>query len=247
MVVDPNGRFVTQRSTPRMALVCAVHRADGLVELRSPGADPIALVPTGPETTVSIWGDEVRALKGRPQADRWLSDALGRPVSLVHLERPGTARAIDPDYAGPGEPVSFADGFPLLVTNRASLEVLNTWQREAGARVLPMDRFRPSLVVDTDEPWAEDHWTRIAVGEVTLRLVKPCARCVMTSVVPATGTVEPGGPLRRLGRHRPGVSFGVNAIPSTTGTVRVGDEVVVLERRDDHPPVSTAEGGRLRP
>ncbi|MCD2197601.1 MOSC domain-containing protein [Actinomycetospora endophytica] len=246
MVVDPQGRFVTQRSTPAMALVGTVRRADGLVELRAAGADPMPLVPTGPETTVSVWRDEVRAVRGSPEADRWLSTALGRDVTLVHLAHPASARPIDPDYAEPGESVSFADGFPLLVTNRASLAVLNGWQREAGARVLPMDRFRPSLVVDTDEPWAEDHWTVIAVGEVTLRLVKPCARCVMTSVVPETGTVEPGGPLRQLGRHRPGVSFGVNAIPSTTGTVRVGDEVVVLERRDEHPVSAASNPPSLR-
>lgn len=236
MVVDPAGRFVTQRSTPRMALVGARWRSDGLVELVTGDSGPVPLVPVGPRAAVGIWHDTVDAVHGGPGPDRWLSDVLGRPVRLVYMDHPGTARAIDPDFASPGEPVSFADGFPVLVTNRASLDVLNEWQRAVAARAITMDRFRPSVVVDTDEPWAEDHWTEIAVGDVRLRLVKPCTRCVMTAVDPGTGTIEPGGPLRQLGRHRPGVSFGVNAVPSSTGTIRVGDEVVVLARHDRRPP-----------
>ena len=235
MVVDPRGRFVTQRSTPRMSLVRARLLDDGRAELRHPDAAPITLTPGGEPVTVHVWQDVVAAEGGDPAADTWLSAVLGRPVRLVHLGDPATARTIDRDYAGPGEPVTFADGFPLLITTTASLAALNGWQRAAGARTMTMARFRPSLVVDTDEAWAEDRWARLRVGDVELRLVKPCARCVMTAVEPATGVIAPGGPLRQLGAHRPGVSFGVNAIPATTGTVHLGDTVEVLAAHGNHP------------
>lgn len=227
LVVDPDGRFVTQRTTPGMVLVRARWTSAGL-ELSADGAGSVVLRATDEPVTVTVQRDAVRAVGGDPAADRWLSDVLGRPVRLVHMDRPSSARPVDPEYAGPGASVSFADGYPVLVTTTASLAAVNAWQRDAGARVVPMDRFRPSIVVDTDVAWAEDGWAEITVGAVRVRLVKPCARCVMTGVVPATGTIEPGGPLRQIGRHRPGVAFGVNGVPALTGTVHVGDPVRVV-------------------
>lgn len=232
MVVDPDGQFITQRATPGMALVHTRLQRDGHVELTTAGSPPITLVPSGERVTVGIWRDTVGAVAGEPLADLWLSEVLGRPVRLVYLDRPEHAREIDQDYARPGEPVSFADGYPVLVTTTASLAALNAWQREADARVLPMDRFRPSIVVDTEQAWAEDGWDEITIGDppdgVRLRLVKPCTRCVMTAVAPDRGTIERGGPLRQLGRHRPKVDFGVNGVPEAPGTVRVGDTVRVV-------------------
>lgn len=237
MVVDARGRFVTQRTTPRMSLVRGRLLDDGRAEISHPDVGPVVLEPSGEPVSVRIWQDVVEAEGGDPDADAWLSALLGRTVRLVHLADPSTAREIDRDYAGPGEPVTFADGFPLLVTTTASLAALNTWQQAAGARAMTMARFRPSLVVDTDEAWAEDRWAVLRVGDVELRLVKPCARCVMTAVEPGSGVILPGGPLRQLGAHRPGVSFGINAIPATTGTLHLGDAVEVLATHEGLPDV----------
>ena len=125
MVVDPEGRFVTQRSTPAMSLVHATHREDGCVALSAPGAGGVVLEPVGDVAPVEIWRDTVPARGADPAADRWLSARLDRPVRLVHLDDPARTRQIDTDFAGPGETVSFADGFPLLVTTTGSLAALN--------------------------------------------------------------------------------------------------------------------------
>lgn len=231
MVVDPDGAFITQRSTPAMSLVHAHRRTDGAVVLSTAASGSVVLDPVGAPESVVVWKNTVKAVGGDPAADTWLSEVLDRPVHLVHLDHPEAARPIDPDYARPGETVTFADGYPVLVTTTASLDAVNDWQVEAGARTVPMDRFRPSIVVDTDEPWAEDAWAELAVGDVRLRVAKSCSRCVVTGVVPDTGTIEPGGPLTQIGAHRPDVSFGVNAVPSVTGIVRVGDPVEVLTSR----------------
>ncbi|MFJ1747520.1 MOSC domain-containing protein [Streptomyces sp. NPDC088116] len=167
-------------------------------------------------------------------ADRRLSAYLGVEVRLAHLDDPARRRPIDPLYAHPGETVSFADGFPLLVTTTASLDALNSLvsqgdQSQEGP--LSMDRFRPNLVVAGTTPWAEDDWQRIAVGDLTFRVAKPCGRCVITTT--DQRTAERGKePLRTLGRYRRfggQLLFGQNLVPESTGTVRVGDPVTVLD------------------
>ena len=231
MVVDRRGVFVSARTVPGLAAIHATADAAGRIVMTRAGHPPAPpLEPRGPRVTVRVWGDDVEALSAPPGADRWLAGVVGRDVRLVHLDAPDTARPIDPTYAGPDEPVAFADGFPLLLANDRSLDALNTWQEASGDRPLDMARFRPSLAVAAERAWVEDTWTRIAVGEVELRLVKPCARCVVTTVDPDTGERQRGGPLRNLARHRPGVTFAVNVIPATTGWIRLGDPVRVLER-----------------
>jgi uncharacterized protein YcbX len=150
------------------------------------------------------------------------------------MDDPATRRPVDPVYALPGETVSFADGYPLLVTTAASLDALNSLIAEgryADEGPLPMNRFRPSVVVAGTEPWAEDDWTRIAVGEVVFRVPKSCGRCVVTTT--DQDTAERGRePLHTLARHRRidgSLVFGQNLVPVSTGTIRTGDPVRVLQ------------------
>jgi hypothetical protein len=137
-------------------------------------------------------------------------------------------RAVSPDYGQPGDEVSFADGFPLLLISQAALDLLNT----KLAAPVPMLRFRPSIVVTGTQAHAEDDWKRIRVGAIEFDVVKPCIRCVFTTVDFTRGEFDPGGePLRTLLTYRrtpAGVSFGQNLIPRGVGTLRTGDAVEVL-------------------
>ncbi|MFF4224496.1 MOSC domain-containing protein [Streptomyces abikoensis] len=239
MVVDPEHRMITQRQEPRLALAAAEPLPGGGVRLTAPGAEPLEVaVPApadGPGGTVvaEIFRDKVEAVPAGGAAAAWLTAFLGTGARLLHMDDPARRRPVDPDYARPGETVSFADGYPLLVTTTASLRELNSLIARGDRATegpLPMDRFRPNMVVDGTAPWAEDAWRRVRIGEVTFRAVKPCARCVVTTT--DQRTAERGKePLRTLARHHRidgKAVFGRNLIPEHTGTVRVGDPVEIL-------------------
>lgn len=229
LVVDNSGKFCTQRELHRLALLSAV-AVDGRLELSAEGHGSVAVpVPAGDElTTVTVWRSTVSAAVSEG-ADAWLSEFLDKDVRLVYLDDP-TRRAINPDYARPGETVSFADGYPLLLASADSLAALNGWLDEQDHPALPMNRFRPNVVVSGFPAWAEDEWTLLRIGEVEFRSVKPCDRCVVTTIDQDTG--EKGRePLRVLARHRQvdqKVFFGQNLIPNGPGTISVGDEVEIL-------------------
>ncbi|GFH34678.1 MOSC domain-containing protein [Streptomyces pacificus] len=235
MLVDTAGRAVTQRQQPRLALAAAEPLADGAVRLTAPGRTPLTAVVPEPSgtTVVELFGEKAEAVPAGAACDRWFSAYLDAPVRLVHLDDPAYRRPVDPDYALPGETVSFADGFPLLLASAASLDALNSLIAQGGHAdegPLPMDRFRPNLVLDGTAPWDEDGWKRVAVGEVSFRVVKPCGRCVVTTTDQATAA-RGKEPLRTLARHRrfgDRLVFGQNLVPEHTGTVRVGDPVRVL-------------------
>lgn len=233
-VVDPTGEVVTAREANRLVLVDPQITDRGL-RLSAPGAVDLEVErPTaGPLVEVEIFDDLVPARTAGQPAARWFSEVIGRPLRLVHLDDP-TRRAVDPDYARPGETVSLADGFPLLLAAEESLTQLNSWIADgprAGDGPVPMTRFRPNLVVRGAAAFAEDGWRRIRVGDVTFRAVKPCARCVLTTIDPDTA-VRTKEPLVSLARHRTigGTTlFAVNLVPEAPyGTVRIGDEVEVL-------------------
>ncbi|MEE1801269.1 MOSC domain-containing protein [Streptomyces sp. NPDC101062] len=240
-LVDRTGKVVTQRQRPGLALVRAEPLPGGGIRLSGPGPGPVDIEVPEPHGAVlvvaDIFGTKVESVPAGPaswEVDRRLSAYLGEEVRLVHLDDPATRRPVDPLFARPGETVSFADGFPLLVTTTASLDALNTLIAHGDhpdEGPLPMDRFRPNLVVSGTDAWAEDGWRRLAVGEVTFRIAKPCGRCVITTT--DQRTAERGRePLRTLGRHRRidgKLVFGQNLVPESTGTVRVGDPVTVLE------------------
>lgn len=226
MVVDDGGRFVSQRTLPRIALVDP-RIADGTITLAARGAPTITVpvVEEGPRRTVTVWRDACGAIDQGNEASRWLTAHLGIPCRLVRLADEVTRR-VDPTYARRlDDEVSFADAYPLLLIGEASLGDLNG----RLAIPLPMNRFRPNVVVRGSAPYGEDSWRDIQVGEVRATVVKPCARCVTTIVDQATG--ERGKePLRTLATYRRGsdgeVYFGQNVIHAGQGTINVGDRVM---------------------
>lgn len=238
-VVDTAGKVVTQRQHARLALASAALLPDGGVTLSAPGCETLTVeVPDPrrgtPTITVEIFGDLVEALPADPAADTWFSAYLESEVRLVHMDDPARRRPVDPDVALPGETVSFADGFPLLVTTTSSLDALNSLIAQgdhADEGPLPMNRFRPNVVIDGTAPWAEDGWRRLAIGEVTFRVPKSCGRCVVTTT--DQETAERGKePLRTLALHRRDGSrliFGQNLVPERRGVIKVGDPVEILD------------------
>lgn len=231
MVVDAAGRFLSQRELPAMALVQARIAAGGLV-LSAAGAEKLAVTVPDARTArgaVTIWRDSVPAVDGGKDASAWLGRVLGVECRLVYLAD-AAARVVNQEHGAPGDVVSFADGYPVLLASLASLADLNT----RLARPVEMLRFRPNLVIEGAPAWAEGHWRRVRIGNAVFRIVKPCDRCVVTTIDPATGLRPDGNePLRTLmtfrrdARGRP--LFGENLVPDGDGMVRLGDKVEVLE------------------
>ena len=241
MVVDCRGRMVTQRTHPRLALVRPAIEGDRLV-IRAPGLEQLAL-PLRPadavSTTVTVWGDSCLALWQGEVAARWFSTLAGAEVALVFMPD-STWRPAEPEYAppssrvsfampirsssgAPGARVSFADAFPFLLLSEESLADLN----RRMPTPLPMNRFRPNLVIRGGAPFAEDGLGVFAIGGIPFRAVKPCDRCVVTTIDQETG--EPGSePLRTLGTYRRTggkVLFGQNLIHQNSGLLSVGNVV----------------------
>ncbi|GAA1428544.1 MOSC domain-containing protein [Microlunatus lacustris] len=242
MVVDAGGRMLTGRQVPELVLVVATAGDDGLV-LSARGRTPVRVAtPAGPDRVpVDLFGSRFLASPA-PGAEAWLTAVLGRPAQLLHLRDP-RGRAADPAYAAPGDVVSLADGFPLMLTNEASLAALEGWVAE-GPRPqeapLGMGRFRPNLVVTGAPAWAEDRWRRLRIGDVSFRAVKACERCAFTLVDPATAarTKEPLASLARHRRYDGKTWFGVNLVPEQPlGRLRVGDAVEVTALAPEPGPL----------
>lgn len=231
MVVDAEGRFVTGRQVPRLVSIRAEAIGDGL-RLSATGHAPIGVAAPidAARLRATIWNDAVDAAMVAPEADAWLSEVLQRSVRLVHMDAQA-ARAVDPAYAQPGDEVSFADGYPLLVISQAALDALNARLAEAGAAPVTMAHFRPNLVVDGVAAHAEDDWRRVRIGGIAFDAVKPCTRCVFTTVDPVLAQRrEDGEPLNLLKTYRrtpAGVTFGMNLIARGRGVLRRGDAVEV--------------------
>jgi len=229
MLVDVQGRFITARQHPRLALVET--RFDGAVLRVSAAGNDVLDVPLADAARgrigVTVWKDSLEAPCVSAEADAWFSAYLGFACRLVRMTD-DVVRPVNPVYGLAGDRVSFADGFPLLVISEASLDDLN----RRLARPVSMRRFRPNLVVSGCEPYAEDRWRRLRVGAVEFEGVKPCSRCVFTTIDPDTGAKDPDlEPLRTLGTYRrrdTSVFFGRNLIPRVLGRIRVGDPVEVL-------------------
>lgn len=228
MVVDAAGKFVTQRQYPRMALVRTALTPGGL-RLSAPGMPDLEVAFEPPEAsaiTVRVWGDQCLARSAGVAPADWLSRYLGMDCRLCFMPEQ-TERPVDPAYAAPQDRVGFADGFPFLLISQASLDDLNGRLDEA----LPMLRFRPNLVVAGCEPYAEDGWRRIRIGELTFRVAKPSSRCVIPTIDPETGEkgVEPLRTLNRYRREGNKVYFGQNLLHDGPGELKLGATVEVLE------------------
>ncbi|WCL53270.1 MOSC domain-containing protein [Gimibacter soli] len=230
MVVDERGRFVTRREAPAMAQIEAFEVPEGML-LRHPGQGELVVkTPDAPLADVTIWKDALSIPAAGSEATEFLSAIVGRPVRLTH-KPDSIPRPVDMTYGAAGEEVGLADGFPILVTTEESLAALNGQLDHT----VTMTRFRPNIVLSgTSEAWAEDCWKRIRIGGLVLRIVKPCARCIIVTQDPETGERhhgnEPINTLRQMGRQATnGIIFGQNAIPETRAEIAVGDEVEILE------------------
>jgi uncharacterized protein YcbX len=223
MVVDAQGMFLTQRSLPRMALIRPQLKSDEMV-LRAPGmlALHVAIDAVEAPAPVTVWRDTVPAWDMGPVAAQWFSDFLGQPCRLVRFD-PEHRRLSSLEWTdGVEVPNQFADGFPLLVTSEASLEDLNARLAAEGHATVGMERFRPNVVLAGVDAHDEDRVDMIHVegdgtADVHLQPVKPCARCPIPDIDPATAESHPsvGDTLRtyRQDKRLDGaITFGMNAI-----------------------------------
>lgn len=231
MVVTPEGKFLTQREHPRLALVTP-RLGNGTLELSAPDYDSLqlGLQTSGTPVHVDVWKSKgIQAIDQGEDAAQWFSDWLGTSVRLVHFAD-GYMRRLNPQYAvHPDDRTGFADGYPVLLISEESLQDLNARLETP----LPMNRFRPNLVVRGGEAFAEDTWNRIRVGDVELAVVKPCARCVVTTIDKETleKSKEPLKTLASYRKHKSGAIFGQNVIPLNEGRIRLGMSVEVQSSR----------------
>lgn len=228
LVVDSKGQFITQRQKAAMALVKTALEGEQ-VTLTVQGREPVRFAPTdftGGERQVHVWRDTCVARSGPAALNQWISEALGTQCQIVFMPDT-TARKVNTEYARQGETVSFADGFPLLLTTEVSLDDFNSHMPFP----VGMERFRPNLVVEGTTPFAEDGWQRIQVGQMIFRLAKPCSRCAIPTIDPQTAQKQPEVfKTLKSYRARDGeVYFGQNLLPEGPGIVRVGDEVHILD------------------
>ena len=241
MVVDGSGEFISQREQPRMALIRAQLRASDLV-LRAPGmlALHLGLDAVEEACMVQVWDDRLPAFDMGALAAQWFSDFLGSPVRLARFD-PEQRRLSSPNWSAGIEALNpFTDGFPLLVASTGGLEQFNARLVAQGAAPVTMARFRPNLVIDADDAalreHLEDHLDELrfdtADGPVRLKLVKPCARCPIPDVEPATGVVDPAGAVGQVlasyradARLDGALTFGMNAVivEGMDRVLRVGD------------------------
>ena len=218
LIIDPDGRFVTQRDSPALALI-ATRVTGGALIFTTAGQSPleVSLAPSkGPTRDVVVWNSVIPARDAGDDAAAWLCSTLDRDVRLVRFDA-AHRRLCNPIFAGDsGAHTAFADGYPLLVIGEASLDDLNRRLEDDGTPRLRMDRFRPNIMLAGLEPYDEDHLDTLMVDGVVMKIVKPCARCQITTTDQETGHVGVE-PLRMLGGYRMderlgGVTFGMNAI-----------------------------------
>jgi uncharacterized protein YcbX len=231
MLVDENYQFLTQREVTAMALLKVQVTGQGLLIQNNSVVGEEFLVPFEPtisETTmVTVWGNHCRAQRVSDAADAWFSKQLGLPCKLMYMPD-ATNRFVDGRYAHHKEITSFSDGFPLLLISQASLDDLNS-RLEVP---LPMNRFRPNVVFSGGTPFQEDSMKKFQINGVTFFCVKPCARCVMTTIDQQTGK-KAKEPLKTLSTYRMKnnkILFGQNLLYKGNGIITVGDTVTIHEK-----------------
>lgn len=226
-------KFVTQRSHPKLTLVHPKILGEK-IHLSAPNMDPLQ-VPLEPRITdrknVTIWSSLVSAGLVGKEFDQWFTKYLNLDVNLVYMDR-DTTRAVQNPLAKPEDEVSFADGFPILITTKESLEDLN--KRICDTEPISMECFRPNIVIAGTNPNEEDNWEKVKIAGTEYRTVKNCTRCIVTTISTRTASYHPKKePLRTLSKYKTNekaqVIFGKNAIPSQDGVIALGDEVEVLQ------------------
>ena len=232
LVDESNGRFFTQRALPQMSQLSVLWNDAGGVTLSAPGLAPLDVaLPDNNETNlrgVTVWRDSLRVPDAGDEAAQWVSEFLGKPTRMVHVPD-DRARWLPGGYGSIDDRVGFADGFPLLLIGQGSLDDLSS----RIGRPQEMLRFRPNLVVEGAEPFAEDGWKRIRIGDMEFRLLKGCSRCILTTIDPATGERnadrEPLTTLKTYREREGEIWFGQNMVNDGPGVLEVGMDVVVLE------------------
>lgn len=225
MVVNRGGKFLTQRQFPKMCLIETQLNGDTLI-LSSPGFDTIHVSKGTKDMQVTVWRDTVLARDCGDDVAQWLSDYLAKDCHLVEMPEQ-TQRLVDTDFAGQGETVGFADGFPLLIASQASLNDFNSKLETP----IGFDRFRPNIVVDGCEPYAEDDWREVQIGDIRMSIVKPCSRCIIPSIEQTSGNKQMVVNEALLEYRRRGAKtyFGQNALHQNRGEISVGDAVRLIE------------------
>ncbi|MBY5743980.1 MOSC domain-containing protein [Rhizobium leguminosarum] len=240
MITDAQGHFITQRELPDLARI-EVRPEASAFRLLMQGKTDISVTPPQPEARmdVIVWKSAVNAAVADPESSRQLSEWLGREVRLVFFD--GQARrTANAEWTGEATPVTFTDGYQILVTTTGSLRALNADLAAHGEGSVGMERFRPNIVIDTDEAWPEDRWAAIEIAGIRFDLVKPCSRCIMTTQDQLTGSREGPNPMPAMGRIRmsadrrvPGPLFGWNVTPRGSGRITIGDTVRIIEERPE--------------
>ena len=229
MLADESGKFISQRVEHQLALLQTEIRQDSIFVRHKIHPEKEISIPLNLSSQefvqVSVWDDTVQALAVSSELDEWFSKAIGKRCRLVYLPE-NSQRRVDKKYADNEEKVSLADAFPYLLITQASLDDLNTRLEKP----VPMNRFRPNIVIAGTEPFAEDTWLEIQIGEIRFKVAKPCARCVLTTVDQDTA-VKGKEPLSTLSKYRSTdgkVLFGQNLIALNEGTIKVNDPVKVI-------------------
>jgi uncharacterized protein YcbX len=252
LAVDDSGRFITQRSHPRLATITATPTSSGL-ELSAAAIGTLQVeIPSGEErATVTVWEDTVSAAVAAASAHEWLSSLFGESLRLVYMDARSDRQKRGLWVTAP-VPVSFADAYPVLAATTGSLDAINREIVHRGGEAVPMARFRPNIVIDCGDAWAEDRWRVLRIGEIELDLVKPCDRCIVTTTDQSTGERMGKEPLASLARIRRsadprinGVLFAWNAIPRVQGEIAVGDVAEVLTERPEGFPLRTGDDGEI--
>jgi uncharacterized protein YcbX len=239
MLVDPAGQFITQRELQALAQLEVTPRDVGYrFAIEGKGEILVATPPADRRMDVVVWKSPVNAAVADDGANAILSTWMGREVNLVFFDDKAS-RTATAEWAGPDSPVTFADGYQVLVTTTGSLAALNADMKKHGEGAIGMERFRPNIVLDHDEAWAEDNWDGIEIAGIRFDFVKPCARCIMTTQDQQSGSRAVENPMPAMGRIRmsgdrrvPGPLFGWNAVPRGEGTIRLGDEAGITAVRD---------------
>lgn len=236
MLIDSNNHFLSQRRVTEMALIKTQLIDDKLV-LSTSASNSISL-PLNPvggdEINTTIWKDQCIAKTTSKEASQWLSNFLNIECQLVY-QPDNVVRIVDPNYATANDRVNFSDGFPFLIVSEASLTHLN----HAMNLQLPMQRFRPNLVISNCDAYAEDSWREIQINNINFRLPKACSRCSVPTIDIETAKTskEPLTTLNRLRRWNNRVFFGQNALHSEAGILSIGNTVEIIKTGTRQPPL----------
>jgi uncharacterized protein YcbX len=227
-IIDVDGRCMSQREVPQLATFSVVAFGGDLMLSAPDGTSHVLHVPgaAAEQSHATIWGELVPIKVASCSDNMWISNLLRGQYRFAYMYDPSRSRTVDTIFGRENDCVSFADGFPLLLVTKPSFDDLS----ERMAVPIDISRFRANVIVDGEIPWAEDNWREISLGEISFRVAKPCARCVVTTVDQTSGHKAVGGePLRTLSTFRRNgrgeVIFGQNLIPDTLGSLRIGDVV----------------------